>query len=164
VGWQLFTHRTLMGQAKRRKKQLGSLYGTPEGSNRPNVVDLIKVRRSHLTDKWAVDVDMPSGRRRLTVYYQHTDALADADIAKEVFGAKTVEQLEDEGVWLSTLLAYGEATKAGGLEDDDEILAVWKPLGNGWVIEDTRPNTLDQQNAQLRELDLLSDRVWYRDP
>lgn len=27
-----------MGQAKRRKQQLGDLYGTPEGSNRPLVV------------------------------------------------------------------------------------------------------------------------------
>lgn len=31
-----------MGQAKRRKQQLGSLYGTPDGSNKSNVTRLIK--------------------------------------------------------------------------------------------------------------------------
>lgn len=98
----------------------------------------------------------------MTVYYKHSDALADAAIAREVFGEKSVEQLQDEAVWLSTLLAYGEAAEAADLEDDDEVLSIMKPLGSSWIVQDTRQVVLDQQNARLRELGLLSDRVWHR--
>jgi hypothetical protein len=41
-----------MGQAKRRRDQLGSLYGTPEGSNRklPSLVDLAGLEPVDLLD------------------------------------------------------------------------------------------------------------------
>lgn len=156
-----------MGQAKRRKQQrkqqLGALYGTPEGSNRATVAQMIKVRRSDISGKWAVDIDLPRGSRRLTVYMDRSHAMADAAIAAQFFGAHTAQYLEDPANWLATLQAYSKATQAAGLEDDDEVLSVMRPLSNGFVLIDETRKTLDHWNAQLREQNILSDRVWYRD-
>lgn len=152
-----------MGQAKRRKEKLGALYGTSKGSNRRTVAQMIKIRRSDISGKWAVDIDMPRGSRRLNVYIDRSDAVLDAAIAAQFFGAHTVEYLEDPANWQATLRAYGKAAEASGLEDDDEVLFVFRPQSDGSILIDGTRKTLDQNNAQLREHNLLSDRIWHRD-
>jgi hypothetical protein len=45
-----------MGQARRRREQLGKKYGTKEGSNRPKPHESLKIYRSKWSGKWAVGI------------------------------------------------------------------------------------------------------------
>jgi hypothetical protein len=137
-----------MGKASRKKRQTAG--------------DLIKVRRSDLTGKWAVDLDLPGQSHRLDVFMLRKDAEADAKIARDVFGPFSPKELLSNDMYRKVLLQYVNRAMAEGPESDDEIISRMETMEDGTLFIDVRRQSLDQENARLRELGLLSDRIWNR--
>jgi len=146
--WQLFTLVYAMGKASRRKRQAAG--------------DLIKVRRSDLTGKWAVDLDLPGQSHRLDVFVLREDAEVDAKIARDVFGPFSPKELLCNDKYRDVFLQYANRAMAEGPESDDEIISRMQTMEDGTLLIDVRRQSLDQENARLREFGLLSDRIWNR--
>jgi hypothetical protein len=137
-----------MGQASRRKRHLSG--------------DFIKVRQSELSGKWAVDLDLPGCSHRLDVFILEGDAQFDAAIARKVFSNYKIKELLQTDIYRKALIEYMECAMAEGPESDDEIISKIKLMEDGALLVDVRRQSLDQENARLREFGLLSDRIWYR--
>lgn len=142
-----------MGQARRRREQLGSLYGTAEGSNKPRPHESVCIYKSAWTGKWAVGLDIPGGELRcLDVFLNYEAAEQDAMAAREAFKPYTWSDIKNEESWPSILQEYIQLSASYGVVSDDECLAVASITGIAPA----------QINAQLREMDALSDNVWHR--
>jgi hypothetical protein len=82
VGWLLFTFVDAMGQAKARKQRLGSLYGTPEGSNSYIAPyfdpDKVKLLKKDSAAKYYISLH-PSKAKQLRIYVamMHIDLLGE---------------------------------------------------------------------------------------
>ncbi len=143
-----------MGQSKRRRKCLGALYGTPQGSNKPKPCESVRVYKSAWTNKWAVGIDIPGEELRcLDVFLDQEMAERDAMAAREVFQCYTWQDVKNEKKWFAILQEYIQLSTLRGIVSDDECLAVVASAVN------LTPN---QVNAQLREMGLLSDGIWRR--
>ena len=137
-----------MGQASRKKRQTAG--------------DLVKVRRSDLTGKWAVDLDLPGQSHRLDVFVLREHAEADAKIARDVFSHFRPKELLCSDKYREVFLQYANRAMAEGPESDDEIISRMQTMEDGTLLIDVRRQSLDQENARLREFGLLSDRIWSR--
>lgn len=143
-----------MGQARRRREQLGKQYGTKEGSNKPKPHESLKIYRSAWSGKWAVGIKMQNGELTcLDVFCDRETAELDASAAKSVLCNYEWEDLLNTETWAIFIDEYSKASASMGVESDDEALAVVSTTG-------TTPN---QMNARLRELGLLSDNIWHRE-
>jgi predicted transcriptional regulator len=141
-----------MGQSKKRREKLGALYGTPQGSNKPKPEDLISIRRSTISGKWQVIIDIHGLSRCLDVFHDYAMAEKDASMARQVFSRYTCNELKNSDTWQKAVAEYLEASEAAEIVSDDEVLAVLSNAGT----------TPKQVNARLREMGLLSDSVWNR--
>jgi hypothetical protein len=143
-----------MGQAKRRRERLGQKYGTREGSNKPKPCESLKIYRSAWTEKWAVGIKMPNGELTcLDVFYDRKIAELDASAAKSVLFNYDWPDLLSPEKWTLFINEYSKVSALMGVESDDECLM---------AVSETEI-TPNQVNAQLREVGLLSNNVWYRD-
>ena len=141
-----------MGEAKRRRNA---------GANPRTGADCLSIRLSDTSGKWALDLDLPGHRHRLTVYYERSDTEANMPIAAAVFGHFTAKQLQDPDIWATALQAFLVACQeAGYAQDDDEPIAVWKPGLDGWIVCDTTRQARRSAAALMREHGCLSDRAW----
>ena len=155
-----------MGQAKQRKKALGDVYGTPEGSNRKPLktgAEFLSIRLSEISNKWGLYVDVANQSHCLTVYYERGKTEANLAIAANVFNRYTIKDLEKTAILQAAITKFCLDCQAAGYgEDDDEPLGVASLLPNGRLLIDGRDSTIRATAATLREHDLLSNAVWDR--
>lgn len=143
-----------MGQARRRREQLGKKYGTKEGSNRPKPHESLKIYRSKWSGKWAVGIKDINGELTcLDVFCDRETAEIDASAAKSVLCNYDWHDLSNAETWAVFIDEYSKASTLMGVESDDEVLAVSSTVGT----------TPGQMNARLREIGLLSDNIWNRE-
>lgn len=96
---------------------------------------------------------MPRGELRcLDVFFNHEVAEKDAMAARETFKSYTWSDITNEESWPLILQEYIQLSASFGVVSDDECLAIASATGI----------TPAQINAQLREMDALSDNVWHR--
>ena len=142
-----------MGQARRRREQLGKKYGTKEGSNKPMPHESLKIYRSKLSGKWAVGIKGVDGELTcLDVFCDRETAELDASAAKSVLCNYDWRDLSKAETWTIFIDEYSKASASMGVESDDEVVIVASTVGA----------TPSQINAQLREIGLLSDNIWHR--
>ena len=141
-----------MGESKHRRQRLGEAYGTPIGSNKPKPCESIVIYRSAWTGKWAVGLKVSSTELRcLDVFYDRKMAEQDAIAARKVFSAYTWSDIMSGERWEVIIKEYICASESLGIQSDDEV------LGSNRMVR-----TPDQWNAELREMNLISDNVWHR--
>ena len=143
-----------MGEASRRRQRLGKMYGAPNGSDKLSPCESIVIYKSGRTGKWAVGLEVSSTELKcLDVFYDYEMARLDAAAARETFSAYTWPDVLDGKKWNVILKEYIQKSASLGVVSDDECIAVHGA---------TRLTPI-QVNAQMRELELLSDEVWRRD-
>jgi len=122
----------------------------PKDKDKPKPENLISIRRSTISEKWQVVIDIYGSSRCLDVFYDYAMAEKDAAIARQVFACYTCNELRNSDTWQKAVTEYLKASEAAGIVSDDEVIAV---LSNTGI-------TPKQVNAQLREMGQLSDPVW----
>lgn len=143
-----------MGEASRRRQRLGKMYGAHKDSNDLSPCESIVIYKSRRTGKWAVGLEVSSTELKcLDVFYDHEMAQLDATAARETLSTYTWPEVLDEKKWNVILKEYTQKSASLGVVSDDECIAV----------HGATKLTPIQMNAQMRELELLSDNVWRRD-
>jgi hypothetical protein len=100
---------------------------------------------------------------RLTVYNDLVRAAYDKDrLAAPFLGQHSAKALASSPLLLNKVLQdYFEFCASAGIDDDDECVAVLKPMPDGSVVRDIRTSTRRAGNASLREHGILSDGIWH---
>ena len=143
-----------MGEARRRRQHLGKMYGTPKANNKLSPCESVIIYKSGRTGKWAVGLEVSSTELKcLDVFYDYEMAELDATAARETLSNYNWKDVLDREKWNVILKEYTQKSALLGVVSDDECIAV----------HGATKLTPIQVNAQMRELELLSDEVWHRD-
>lgn len=97
-----------MGQAKRRKQQLGDLYGTPEGSNRPAAIEFREMTADEieaLDPQWVASIRREWGDRLRFVM------ACRADETVPVVAAPTIDEAGQFNSYVAMLEPHGWLTR-----------------------------------------------------
>jgi hypothetical protein len=122
--------------------------------------ECLTIRRSKVSNKWAVDLDLPSGSRRIDVFFKRKDAEAELIADKQVLVNYTAEQLADPVIYAKAFREMIVSSTGMGIVSDDEPIAVWHRTENNWLIIDTSDEALKPERRLWREFGLLSDQAW----
>lgn len=124
--------------------------------------ECLKIRRSKTSNKWAVDLDLPSGSHRIDVFIKRKDAEAELIANRQVLVNYTPEELADPVVYETAFREMIASSINVGIVSDDEPIAVLHRTESGWLIIDTSNESLKPERRLWREFGLLSDQVWDR--
>ena len=124
--------------------------------------EFLKIRRSETSNKWAVDLDLPSGSHRIDVFIKRKDAEADLIANRQVLVNYTPEELADPATYRKALHEMIASSTSVGIVSDDEPIAVLHRTESGWLIVDASDESLKPKRRLWREFGLLSDQVWDR--
>ena len=124
--------------------------------------ECLTIRRSEASNKWAVDLDLPSGSRRIDVFFTRKDAEVELIADRQVLVNYTPEQLEDSATYGKALHEMIASSTSVGIVSDDEPIAVLHRTESGWLIVVTSSEALKPERRLWREFGLLSDQAWDR--